>query len=67
MPVVPTNLSETGETSFIFGYTRQHNVFEVGITNVPIATERSLVAGIAEGLDEWLHGGKNSRGCGSPP
>ena len=61
-PAVPppsSNLSETGETSFIFGYTRQHNVFEVGITNVPIATEASLVAGIAEGLDEeWLHGGK---------
>jgi hypothetical protein len=61
VPVVPTNLSETGETSFIFGYTRQHNVFQVGITNVPIATELSLVAGIAEGLDEeWLHGGKFS-------
>jgi len=60
VPVVPTNLSETGETSFIFGYTRQHNVFQVGITNVPIATEASLVAGIAEGLDEeWLHGGRN--------
>jgi hypothetical protein len=57
--VVPPNLSETGETSFIFGYTRQHNVFQVGITNVPIATEASLVGGIAEGLDEeWLHGGK---------
>ena len=63
-PAVPppsTNLSETGETSFIFGYTRQHNVFQVGITNVPIATELSLVAGIAEGLDEeWLHGGKSN-------
>ena len=59
MPPVPPNLSETGETSFIFGYTRLHNVFQVGITNVPIATEASLVAGIAEGLDaEWLHGGK---------
>lgn len=59
VPAVPPNLSETGETSFIFGYTRQHNVFQVGITNVPIATEASLVAGIAEGLDEeWLHGGK---------
>jgi hypothetical protein len=59
VPPVPPNLSETGETSFIFGYTRLHNVFQVGITNVPIATEASLVAGIAEGLDaEWLHGGK---------
>jgi hypothetical protein len=59
VPVVPPNLSETGETSFIFGYTRQHNVFQVGITNVPIATEASLVAGIAEGLDrEWLKRGK---------
>lgn len=59
VPVPPPNLSETGETSFIFGYTRQHNVFQVGITNVPIATEASLVAEIAEGLDEeWLHGGK---------
>jgi hypothetical protein len=60
VPVLPSNPSETGETSFIFGYTRQHNVFQVGITNVPIATEASLVAGIAEGLDEeWLHGGRN--------
>ena len=59
VPPVPPNLSETGETSFIFGYTRLHNVFQVGITNVPIGTEASLVAGIAEGLDaEWLHGGK---------
>jgi hypothetical protein len=59
VPVVPPSLSETGETSFIFGYTRQHNVFQVGITNVPIATEASLVAGIAGGLDEeWLHGGR---------
>lgn len=59
VPVLPSNPSETGETSFIFGYTRQHNVFQVGITNVPVATEASLVAGIAEGLDaEWLHGGK---------
>jgi hypothetical protein len=50
---------ETGETPFIFGYTRQHNVFQVGLTNVPIATEANLVAGIAEGLDyEWLHGGR---------
>ena len=61
VPVLPPNLSETGETSFIFGYTRQHNVFQAGITNVPIATEASLVAGIAEGLDaEWLHGGKSN-------
>ena len=61
VPTPPTNLSETGETSFIFGYTRQHNVFQVGITDVPIATELSLVAGIAEGLDEeWLHGGKSN-------
>ncbi|MGH2938631.1 MAG: hypothetical protein ACRDPE_10985 [Solirubrobacterales bacterium] len=60
VPVVTPNLSETGETSFIFGYTRQHNVFQVGITNVPIATELSLVAGIAEALDaEWLHRGRN--------
>jgi hypothetical protein len=60
VPVEPPNLSETGETSFIFGFTRQHNLFMVGITNVPIATEASLVAGIAEGLDEeWLHGGRN--------
>jgi hypothetical protein len=59
VPVMPPNPSETGETSFIFGYTRQHNVFQVGITNVPIATEAGLVAGIAEGLDsEWLHRGK---------
>jgi hypothetical protein len=59
VPVVPPNLSETGETSFIFGYTRQHNAFQVGITNVPIATEASLIAGIAEGLDrEWLRRGK---------
>jgi hypothetical protein len=60
-PAVPvlTPPGETGETSFIFGYTRLHNVFQVGITNVPIATEASLVAGIAEGLDaEWLHGGR---------
>ena len=41
VPPVPPNLSETGETSFIFGYTRLHNVFQVGITNVPIATEAS--------------------------
>lgn len=61
VPVVPPSLSETGETSFIFGYTRQHNVFQVGITDVPIATEVSLVAGIAGGLDEeWLHGGKSN-------
>ena len=60
VPVLPPTLSETGETSFIFGYTRQHNVFQVGITNVPIATEAGLVAGIAEGLDEeWLHGGRS--------
>lgn len=61
-PAVPvlTPPGETGETSFIFGYTRLHNVFQVGLTNVPIATEANLVAGIAEGLDyEWLHGGKS--------
>ncbi len=60
MPVVPPNPSETGETSLIFGYTRLHNVFQVGITNVPIAKELSLVAGIAGGLDaEWLQRGRN--------
>jgi hypothetical protein len=61
-PAVPvlTPPGETGETSFIFGYTRLHNVFQVGLTNVPIATEATLVAGIAEGLDyEWLHEGKS--------
>lgn len=59
VPVVPSNLSETGETSFIFGYTRHHNVFQVGITNAPIAKEAVLVAGIAERLDaEWLNRGK---------
>jgi hypothetical protein len=59
VPVL-TPPGETGETSFIYGYTRLHNVFQVGLTNVPIATEATLIAGIAEGLDaEWLHGGRN--------